>query len=236
MPTKEFIGARIRAARGAKGWSQEELGRRFGVSHAAISDLERGVTQKIDINDLERLAHLLDQPLNYFLGRETEEQKIENHLRQVAREAEKLRREVEELTGEMARLVWIPIRGTVPGGYPDFREEVDLEEHFPVPKGLIRDPEKAFALRVTGNSMNGRGILDGDVVVADMTLELQPGDIVVVRRNEEAVLRIYERDDKGAYLDAANEGYKRLRLKEGRIVGVVVYSGREHRRQQAASS
>lgn len=228
MPTKDFIGARIRAARQAKGWSQEELGRRFGVSHAAISDLERGVTQKIDINDLERLARLLDQPLNYFLGRETQEDKIENHLRQVAREAERLRREVEELTGDMTRLAWIPIRGTVPGGYPDFREEVDLEEHFPVPKGLIRDPEKAFALRVTGNSMNGRGILDGDVLVADMTLEPRPDHIVVVRKGDEAVLRIYNRDDKGPYLDAANEGYKRLRLKEGQIVGVVVYSGREH--------
>jgi len=28
------------------------------------------------------------------------------------------------------------------------------------------------------------------------------------------------------YLDAANEGYRRLRLKEGEVVGVVVYSGR----------
>lgn len=231
MPTKEFIGARIRAARGAKGWSQEELGRRFGVSHAAISDLERGVTQKIDINDLERLAHLLDQPLNYFLGRETEEEKIENHLRQVAREAEKLRREVEELTGDMTRLAWIPIRGTVPGGYPDFSQEVDLEEHFPVPKGLIKDPEKAFALRVTGDSMNGGGILEGDVVVADIALDPKVGDIVVVRKDDEAALRIYETDDKGPYLEAANKGYRRLRLKEGQVVGVVVYSGREHRRQ-----
>jgi len=52
---------------------------------------------------------------------------------------------------------------------------------------------------------------------------------VIGRKGDEAVLRIYNRDDKGAYLDAANEAYKRLRLKEGQIVGVVVYSGREHR-------
>jgi len=183
---------------------------------------------------LERLARLLDQPLNYFLGRETQEDKIENHLRQVAREAERLRREVEELTGDMTRLAWIPIHGTVPGGYPDFSQEVDLEEHLPVPKALITDPEKAFALRVMGDSMNGGAILEGDVVVADTTLDPKVGDIVVVHKDDEAVLRIYETDDKGPYLEAENKGHRRLRLKEGQVVGVVgvvVYSGREHRRQ-----
>jgi len=65
--------------------------------------------------------------------------------------------------------------------------------------------------------------------LVDAKRQAQPGDIVVARKDEEVVLRIYNRDDKGPYLDAANEGYKRLRLKEGQIVGVVVYSGREHR-------
>lgn len=62
-----------------------------------------------------------------------------------------------------------------------------------------------------------------------MTLDPKVGDVVVVRKNDEAVLRVYKRDDKGPYLEAANEGYKRLRLKDGQIIGVVVYSGREHR-------
>jgi len=48
-------------------------------------------------------------------------------------------------------------------------------------------------------------------------------------QNGEAVARIHDTDGKGPYLEAANEGYMRLRLKEGQIVGVVVYSGREHR-------
>lgn len=235
MNEYELIGRRVREVRERHGDSALDLSTVLGCAEGTIYHYEKG-RRKITLVDLKKIADYYGVPLAYFLGHETKEDERTAKLERLGNEVERLRHEVEALTGDMARLVWIPIRGTVPGGYPDFREGVDLEEHFPVPKGLIKDPEKTFALRVTGNSMNGRGILDGDVVVADMTLEPRPGDIVVVRKDDEAVLRIHNRDDKGPYLDAGNEGYKRLRLKEGQVVGVVVYSGREHRRQQAASS
>jgi len=234
MADVKTIGHRLRSLREGHGETAADLANVLGCSQATIYHYEKGRALP-SVLDLEKIADHYGVPISYFLGREggepAKEDRLEGRLWQVARETEKLRREVEELTGDMARLVWIPIRGTAPGGYPDFREEVDLGEHFPVPKGLIRDPQKAFAVRVTGNSMNGRGVLDGDVVIVDMTLEPNVGDIVVVRKDDEAVLRIYNRDHTGPYQDAANERYKRLRLKEGQIVGVVVYSGREHRRQ-----
>ncbi|HHH29104.1 MAG TPA: helix-turn-helix domain-containing protein [Polyangiaceae bacterium] len=37
-----LVGARVRELRIALGWSQRELGRRVGVSHAAVCQLERG--------------------------------------------------------------------------------------------------------------------------------------------------------------------------------------------------
>jgi SOS-response transcriptional repressor LexA len=231
MNEYELIGRRLRELRESHGDSAIDLARVLGCAEGTIYHYEKG-RRKITLVDLKKVADHYGVPLGYFLGPASEEDRKVAGLNRLAKETKRLRQEVEELTGDMARLVWVPIRGTVPGGYPDFREEVDLEEHFPVPKALVSDPQKAFALRVTGNSMNGRGILDGDVVVVDMTLEPHSGDIVVVRKDEEAVLRIYKRDDQGPYLEAANEGYKRLRLKEGQIVGVVVYSGREHRRNQ----
>jgi|GEM_PF-2471241 len=230
MNEYELIGQRLRQLRERHGDSAPDLARVLGCAEGTIYHYEKG-RRKITLVDLKRIADHYGVPLTYFIGRETEEDERTAKLERLGNEAERLRREVEELTGDMTRLAWIPIRGTVPGGYPDFREEVHLEKHFPVPKGLIKDPDKAFALRMTGNSMNGRGILEGDVIVADMTLDPKVGDIVVVRKDDEAVLRIYETDDKGTYSEAANEGYKRLRLKEGQVVGVVVYSGREHRRQ-----
>lgn len=234
MANVKMIGHRLRSLREAHGETAAELADVLGCSQATIYHYEKGRALP-SVLDLEKIANHYGVPISYFLGHEgkepAKEDRLESRLWQVAKEAEKLRREVEELTGDMARLVWVPIRGTVPGGYPDFGEEVNLKEHFPVPKGLITDREKAFALRVTGDSMNGRGILDGDVVVIEPIPEPEVGDIVVVRSDDGVMLRICKRDEKGLYLEAANEGYEPLRAKEGQIVGVVVYAGREYKRR-----
>jgi transcriptional regulator with XRE-family HTH domain len=65
MLTQEQIGRRVRAAREELRLSQTALGERFGRTHAAISDIERGKT-KVGLADLARLAGILDKPLAYF--------------------------------------------------------------------------------------------------------------------------------------------------------------------------
>lgn len=69
MANREEIGQRIRHAREGLGLSQSELGRKMSRSrtHAAISDLERGVV-RIDVEELSELAKLLDKELAYFYG------------------------------------------------------------------------------------------------------------------------------------------------------------------------
>lgn len=66
MEDRLATGRRIREAREAKGWTQQQLGQRYGVSHAAISDIERGVT-KLGVAELQRLARLLEKDLAFFL-------------------------------------------------------------------------------------------------------------------------------------------------------------------------
>lgn len=66
MDIRKELGRKLRAAREEAGLSQTELGKRFGVSHAAISDMERGITD-IGVGDLLRLAQILHKPLSYFL-------------------------------------------------------------------------------------------------------------------------------------------------------------------------
>ncbi|GAC1401742.1 MAG: hypothetical protein NVSMB65_19130 [Chloroflexota bacterium] len=55
----------MRAAREEARLSQTALGERFGRTHAAISDIERGKTN-VGVADLARLADLLGKPLAYF--------------------------------------------------------------------------------------------------------------------------------------------------------------------------
>lgn len=69
MLTQEQIGRRVRAAREELRLSQTVLGERFGRTHAAISDIERGKT-KVGLADLARLADLLHKPLAYFTADE----------------------------------------------------------------------------------------------------------------------------------------------------------------------
>lgn len=50
--------------------------------------------------------------------------------------------------------------------------------------------------------------------------------MIVARKDEKIVLRIYTEDAKGPYLEAGNKGYPILRVKDARVLGVVVGSYR----------
>lgn len=67
MPTREEVGRRIREAREEIGLSQAELGRLLTRprSYAAVSDIERGKT-RLDVEELEEMAVLLQKELAYF--------------------------------------------------------------------------------------------------------------------------------------------------------------------------
>lgn len=219
------IGSRIRNMRESRGEIQEDLANLLGVTPEAVGHYERG-RSKIAVTDLQKIADHYGVPLAYFLGRDTEEDRNAAQLKRLADQAESFREEIRRLADEVGELVWVPIRGTVPGGMPDFAEEIEPIETFPVPKSILASPEKAFALTVHGTSMGGIGIHDGDVVVMELELEPREGDIVLLWTYDGIVLRIFGRDKEGPYFQAGQKDYKPLRAKEGQIVAVAVYAGR----------
>ena len=89
-------GRLIRHARQTVGWSQRELGRRAGVSQAAISRLERGVPSGLDLDDLERIAAALGASIRMTLQApflaDRARQRDRVHARCVAHVAARLRR------------------------------------------------------------------------------------------------------------------------------------------------
>lgn len=66
MEDRRIIGRRIREAREDLGWTQQQLGKQYGCSHAAISDIERGVT-KLGVADIRRLAEILGKDFAFFV-------------------------------------------------------------------------------------------------------------------------------------------------------------------------
>jgi len=98
-----------------------------------------------------------------------------------------------ELTRKLAsRIGRVPLVGSVPAGLPidaveNIEGEIALDLSF-MPKG------DSFSLTVTGDSMIGAGIYDGDVVVVQKQSVIRKGDIVVAIVDGEATVKRYFRD------------------------------------------
>lgn len=119
----------------------------------------------------------------------------------------------------------IPIVGRVAAGEPVLAEE-NIEGYIDL-KELFRPSEKAFILKVIGDSMADKGIMDGDYVVVDPASTVENGQIAVVLLDDEVTVKqIYIQPSRIA-LKSANRtaGYKTRYIKRAekdvRIVGRV---------------
>lgn len=65
MVTETSVGIRIRRFRRRRGWSQEELAARAGLSPRTISDLERGLRLP-GYKTLSALARAISEPVDRF--------------------------------------------------------------------------------------------------------------------------------------------------------------------------
>ena len=67
--------------------------------------------------------------------------------------------------------------------------------------------QRSFALRVMGESMAGREIHDGDIVLVDRDARITPGDIVVALIDDEATIKTFRKQGRRIVLEAANPAY-----------------------------
>jgi len=110
-----------------------------------------------------------------------------------------------------SRTVDIPLFGSIPAGLAERREQeaegcvtVDIES-------IGYKPTKnAFALRVTGDSMIGRHILDGDFVILEHGPEPRNGQIVAALIDGESTLKSYVVKGGKPFLRAENPKYPNL--------------------------
>ena len=77
---------------------------------------------------------------------------------------------------------------------------------------LLRDPGCALLLRVSGPSMQGAGIRDGDLLLVDRGLEPRPGHVVVARLADGFTVKRLVRTRSGLALAAAHPAYPLLPL------------------------
>ena len=121
-------------------------------------------------------------------------------------------------------VVDIPIYGSVPAGFAEDRRQeakgcasIDIET-----LGLKPTP-RTFALEVRGDSMLGKAILDGDLVVLEHGMTPRNGDVVAALIDNESTLKTFVMERGKPYLKAENPKYPKLMPAQELVIqGVMV--------------
>lgn len=207
------LGRRIAALRIEAALTQADLGERIGVSPSLVSWWETG---KGGVNHemLAKLAEVFSQVLarpvtvSYLLGEggESEQQP--------------------PVPGAWwpGLTVKVPVYGRITAGEPGLAEQ-NIEDWEEVPVAETQNGQ-FFFLRVKGDSMDGAGIRDGDLVYIRRQSAVDDGEIAAVLIGaEEAVLKRVFQGNGRVVLEAQNPRYKPLVCvpSEVRILGKILW-------------
>tara|TARA_Y100001933_G_C18482585_1_gene348962 strand:+ start:76 stop:507 length:432 start_codon:yes stop_codon:yes gene_type:complete len=119
---------------------------------------------------------------------------------------------------------WLVEQG-ISAGFPspadDFKEiRISLD------KELVKNQESTFYARVSGDSMLGAGIDDGDLLVIDKSLSPENGKIAVCFIDGDFTVKRIVKEKGKLYLKAENKKYKPIEIGEENeliIWGIVDY-------------
>jgi repressor LexA len=127
-----------------------------------------------------------------------------------------------ETTSEQT--VKIPLLGAIACGLPILAEE-NIEAMIAVSTKLAKPSDKYFLLQAKGDSMNEKGINDGDLVLVKQQNSANNGDIVVALIDDEATIKELRLNDDNVLLlpRSSNKAHTPIILSRNFIVqGIVV--------------
>lgn len=129
-------------------------------------------------------------------------------------------------TADLSTVLELPLAGSeVPAGFPSPAEDYD-EIPLDLNKALVKHPAATFYARVQGTSMTDAGIIDGDLLVIDKSLEPKDGDIAVCFLDGEFTVKRIERIKGKLCLLPANERFRPICITEEndfQVWGIVTY-------------
>ncbi|MBF0478934.1 MAG: translesion error-prone DNA polymerase V autoproteolytic subunit [Candidatus Omnitrophica bacterium] len=100
-----------------------------------------------------------------------------------------------------------PVKAGFPSPAEDFIDKkLDLNEH------LIKHPAATFFVKVSGDSMLNAGILSGDILIVDRSLEPTNGKIIVAILNGEFTVKYFKKLSGKVVLSAANPKYPDIQI------------------------
>ncbi len=167
------VGDRIRQVRQEQDVTQQELADYIGVSKQAVYKYENNIVTNIPTDKVDAIAKRLKVSPAYLMGWE--------------RSPQPAPRPIPKGFEPMPKMKKIPLVGSIACGTPILAQQ-NIEKIVDVPENIRCD----FSLTCHGDSMEGAGIHDRDVVYIRIQPEVENGEIAAVRIGEEATLkRVY---------------------------------------------
>ncbi|MBI4692726.1 MAG: transcriptional repressor LexA [Gammaproteobacteria bacterium] len=114
------------------------------------------------------------------------------------------------LTAAAREASGLPVVGRVAAGQPILAAE-HIEEYQPLDPGIFH-PRADYLLRVKGASMQGCGILDGDLLAVHATPEAQNGQIVVARLDDEVTVKRFRQRGNRVWLLPENPRFTPIEI------------------------
>ena len=130
------------------------------------------------------------------------------------------------MTGSNVSLVLPVADGGIRAGFPSPAQDY-LESGIDLNKELVKNPSSTFFGRVSGDSMAGAGIEDGDLIVIDKSISASEGDIAVCFVDGEFTLKRIHIENNFVWLVPENPKYRRIKVTPDQnfmVWGVVTYS------------
>jgi repressor LexA len=123
-----------------------------------------------------------------------------------------------------SRVVSVPVYGTIPAGRPlDATQENEGCVMIDANTLGIKPTARTFGLKVRGDSMTGKGILEGDIAVVENGVTPRNGDVVAALIDGNVTLKTFILQKGKPFLRAENPLYPNLVPKhELQVQGVMV--------------
>jgi repressor LexA len=109
------------------------------------------------------------------------------------------------------RIVDIPVYGTIPAGFAEDRKQ-EAKGCVSVDMATlgVKPTARTFALEVRGDSMIGKHILEGDLVVLEHGMTPRNGDVVAALIDNESTLKTFLNERGKPFLRAENPKYPQM--------------------------
>ncbi len=218
MKKVEKIGDRIRAIRLKEGLTQTEFARKIGVSGNRLSEYEtKGDPPKSNI--LTSIYRNFNVDALWLLTGEGSMEKkkegsefLSEQLNNVEKKIDYLINRGHKSTGKKITSISLYQHAIAAGPCTDSSGPV--EDHLDLPGHMIPHPTETYAVKVTGDSMKGDNIEEGDVLIVDCALEPKHNNIVIASVDNEQTVKRLKKEGGKVMLMPSNHHYEPIEITE----------------------